>query len=81
MVYYQPQYSLAKGQLIGAEALVRWQHPEMGLVSPIKFIPLAEAIGLIIPIGRWVLREACAQTKAWQDAGLDIDRIGINVAG
>lgn len=80
-VYYQPQYSLATGRLTGAEALVRWQHPRIGLVSPIKFIPLAESTGLIIPIGEWVLRGACAQTKAWRDAGLDIGRIGVNVAG
>ncbi len=80
-IYYQPQYSLATGQLIGAEALVRWQHPKLGLISPVKFIPLAESTGLIVPIGRWVLHEACAKTKSWQDAGLDISRIGVNVAG
>ena len=80
-VFYQPQYSLATGQLVGAEALVRWQHPDMGLVSPTKFIPLAESTGLIVSIGGWVLYKACAQTKAWQDAGLDFGRIGVNVSG
>ncbi|MCP4041623.1 MAG: EAL domain-containing protein, partial [Gammaproteobacteria bacterium] len=80
-VYYQPQYALATGQLTGAEALLRWQHPERGLISPLKFIPIAEGTGLIIPLGEWVLREACAQIKAWQDAGHAMYRIGVNVAG
>ncbi|MCP4043151.1 MAG: diguanylate cyclase, partial [Gammaproteobacteria bacterium] len=80
-VYYQPQYALATGQLTGAEALLRWQHPEKGLISPLKFIPIAEGTGLIIPLGEWVLREACAQIKAWQDAGHAMYRIGVNVAG
>jgi len=80
-VYYQPQYSLVTGQLVGAEALVRWQHPEMGLVFPNKFIPLAESTGLILPLGAWVLREACEQMKVWREAGYGIEHIGVNVAG
>lgn len=80
-VYYQPQYSLTTGQLTGAEALVRWQHPENGLISPDRFIPLAESTGLIVPLGAWVLRVACIQTKAWLKAGYEIQRIAVNVAG
>ncbi len=81
IVYYQPQYDTATGQLTGAEALVRWQHPEKGMISPVKFIHIAENNGLIIPLGEWVLREACAQTKTWQEAGHPIERIGVNIAG
>ncbi|MES9956408.1 MAG: EAL domain-containing protein [Sedimenticola sp.] len=80
-VYYQPQYCLSTGQLTGAEALVRWEHSELGLVSPIKFIPLAESTGLIIPLGEYVLREACTQMKVWQRAGHAIEHISVNVAG
>lgn len=66
---YQPQIALQDGRVIGAEALLRWQHPELGLISPAEFIPIAENSGLIIPIGEWVLRTAAAQAKAWLDAG------------
>ncbi|MBE9011827.1 diguanylate cyclase, partial [Pseudanabaenaceae cyanobacterium LEGE 13415] len=66
-LYYQPIVALATGRIMGFEALVRWQHPEQGIISPAKFVPIAEETGLIIPLGQWVLREACRQLKRWQD--------------
>ena len=78
LVYYQPAVDLATGQITGMEALVRWRHPERGLVSPGKFIPLVEEMGLIIPIGELVLRTACIQNRAWYDAGLLPIRISVN---
>ncbi|MBZ0105479.1 MAG: EAL domain-containing protein [Sulfuricella denitrificans] len=80
VVHYQPQVDLYNGQIIGMEALVRWQHPGIGLISPNAFIPLAEETGLIVPIGEWVLRTACAQLKAWMDAGLPKIRVGVNLS-
>jgi EAL domain-containing protein (putative c-di-GMP-specific phosphodiesterase class I) len=68
------------GQITGVEALIRWQHPERGLVSPAQFISIAEERGLIVPIGEWVLREACRQNKAWQDAGLPSITIAVNLS-
>ncbi|MEJ1464692.1 MAG: EAL domain-containing protein [Candidatus Sedimenticola sp. (ex Thyasira tokunagai)] len=81
VVYYQPQYSLLSGKLVGAEALVRWQHPEKGLIHPDNFIPAAEACGLILPLGDWVLRESSRQMSHWLQEGLDIERISVNVSG
>ena len=77
---YQPQVDLATGKTIGAEALLRWRHPELGLVPPGKFIPLAENSGLIIPIGEWVLKTACAQARQWQDEGIAPLTVAVNVS-
>lgn len=79
-VYYQPQVDSESGRMIGAEALLRWQHPERGLVSPAQFIPIAEETGLILPIGEWVVRQVCHQLSTWRAAGLLPVRIGINVS-
>ena len=79
-LYYQPQVDLETGKVSGMEALLRWQHPDFGMVSPAQFIPLAEETGLIVPIGEWVLREACRQNKAWQDAGLGRMRVSVNLS-
>ncbi|MEO7557765.1 MAG: EAL domain-containing protein [Gammaproteobacteria bacterium] len=76
--YYQPQVDLSSGQIIGVEVLLRWRHPELGLIPCSRFIDLAEKTGLIVPIGDWVLRVACAQTKAWHDAGFGFLRIAVN---
>ncbi|MCW8906495.1 MAG: PAS domain S-box protein [Sedimenticola sp.] len=81
VVYYQPKLSLVDGRVTGVEALVRWRHPEMGLVPPDRFIPLAEDTGLIIPIGGWVLEAACRQLKAWQEQGLDAGVMAVNLSG
>jgi len=79
-LFYQPTIDLETGVIRGAEALMRWRHPEKGLVPPDQFIPAAEASGLIIPMGRWALGEACRQAKAWQDAGLPPIPIAVNVS-
>jgi diguanylate cyclase (GGDEF)-like protein/PAS domain S-box-containing protein len=79
-LHYQPQIDLKTGDLMGVEALVRWQHPDRGLVSPAHFIPLAEETGLIVPIGEWVLREACRQQKLWLSAGKKVGRIAVNLS-
>jgi EAL domain-containing protein (putative c-di-GMP-specific phosphodiesterase class I) len=79
-LHYQPKLDLRSGRICGAEALLRWQHPERGLVSPAEFIPLAEESGLIVPIGRWVLHAACEQNRAWQDAGLPHLVMAVNLS-
>jgi diguanylate cyclase (GGDEF)-like protein/PAS domain S-box-containing protein len=79
-LYYQPTIDLESGVISGAEALMRWRHPERGLIPPDQFIPAAEASGLIVPMGRWALREACRQAKRWQDNGLPPIPIAVNVS-
>jgi predicted signal transduction protein with EAL and GGDEF domain len=80
-LHYQPQIDIRTGQIIGAEALLRWQHPQRGFISPQTFIPIAEDSGLILPIGQWVLERACQQAAAWQLAGLPRIPISVNVSG
>ncbi len=79
-LHYQPKVDLATGQVTGVEALLRWTHPERGLLPPAQFIPLAEETGLIVPIGRWVLKEACAQNMAWQRRGLRPVSMAVNLS-
>jgi diguanylate cyclase (GGDEF)-like protein len=80
VLHYQPKINLRSGAIVGIEALVRWQHPQRGLLEPAQFVPIAEESGLILPIGRWVLREACRQARAWQDAGLPPITVAVNTS-
>ncbi len=80
LLHYQPQMDIRTKKIVGMEALIRWQHPERGLVPPLEFIPLAEEIGLIIPISEWVLRAVCAQNKAWQEEGFHPIRVSANLS-
>jgi EAL domain-containing protein (putative c-di-GMP-specific phosphodiesterase class I)/GGDEF domain-containing protein/PAS domain-containing protein len=79
-LHYQPKVDTANGNLLGMEALVRWLHPERGMISPVEFIPIAEDTGLIVNIGRWVLREACRQNAEWQKAGMRPLRVAVNLS-
>jgi diguanylate cyclase (GGDEF)-like protein len=79
-LHYQPKVDILTGQITGVEALLRWQHPDFGMVSPMQFIPLAEETGLIVPIGRWVVKEACAQNMAWQRRGLRPVSMAVNLS-
>jgi diguanylate cyclase (GGDEF)-like protein/PAS domain S-box-containing protein len=80
LLHYQPKFEISTGRIIGAEALVRWKHPERGLVPPAEFIPLAEATGLVVQVGEWVLEAACAQAQAWKEKGLPPVRLAVNVS-
>jgi len=81
VLYYQPQWNLATGRLFGMEALIRWRHPQKGLIAPSEFIPLSEETGLVVPMGLWALREACEHNKALQQAGLSPIHVSVNISG
>ncbi|MCK9284254.1 MAG: EAL domain-containing protein [Rhodocyclaceae bacterium] len=80
LLHYQPQIDLGSGAIVGVEALIRWRHPEQGLISPAEFIPIAESSGLILPIGEWVLRTALKQLKGWMDDGLPLRQVAVNLS-
>jgi diguanylate cyclase (GGDEF)-like protein/PAS domain S-box-containing protein len=80
-LHYQPKADLRSGRIVGVEALMRWPHPELGSVSPVKFIPLLEETGLIVPAGEWVIRQACEQLRAWRDQGVPAVPISVNLSG
>ncbi len=80
LLFYQPQLDLGTGRIVGMEALLRWQHPERGLLRPAQFLSVAEQSGQIVPIGEWALRQACSQIRAWQDAGFPPLRVAVNVS-
>ena len=81
VLHYQPQVDLSTGKIIGAEALIRWRHPQRGLISPAKFIPLAEERGLMLSLGSWILHSACHQIKRWQNSGLPVVPVAVNLSG
>ena len=80
LLHYQPKFEIGRARMVGAEALVRWMHPQRGLIPPIDFIPLAESTGLIVPLGEWVLEEACTQAAQWMRAGIPPFRLAVNVS-
>jgi len=80
LLHYQPKLNLRTGKITGVEALIRWEHPQRGIVYPAQFIPVAEECGLILSIGRWVLLEACKQARAWSDMGLGDVPMAVNVS-
>ncbi|PVZ68237.1 EAL domain-containing protein [Pelagibaculum spongiae] len=79
-LYYQPQHDMVSGNIIGAEALIRWNHQQLGFITPDKFIPLAEESGLILPLGEWVLETACNQMTRWKEKGIQLERISVNIS-
>jgi diguanylate cyclase (GGDEF)-like protein/PAS domain S-box-containing protein len=79
-LHYQPQYDVRTGRIVGVEALIRWEHPDLGLIPPGRFMLFAEDTGLILPVGEWVLREACRQNQAWQSQGLPAVRVAVNIS-
>ena len=79
-MYFQPKIAIATGQVVGAEALVRWNHPELGVISPVDFIPVAEETGLIVPLGEWILRGACAKAAAWSMTDLPALAVAVNIS-
>jgi len=79
-LHYQPQVEVSTGRVVGVEALLRWRHPELGVVSPAKFIPVLEETGLILPVGEWVIKTACEQIRAWKDVGLPTMRVAVNLS-
>jgi diguanylate cyclase len=80
VIHYQPQVDLGTGRIVGVEALMRWQHPDLGLVAPDEFVPVLEETGMVIPVGEWVLRRACEQAKRWADEGLPPARMAVNLS-
>jgi len=80
VLHYQPKVNLRTGEITGAEALIRWSHPDLGVLPPVQFVPIAEDSGLILPIGRWVLREACRQARVWLNEGLRAIPVGVNIS-
>ena len=80
LLHYQPKFNLQTGEMAGVEALVRWRHPQRGMIAPAQFVPIAEECGLILSIGRWVLLEACKQSRAWSDRGLGVVPVAVNVS-
>ena len=80
VLHYQPQVCANTGRIVGAEALVRWHHPKHGVIPPVRFIPLAEEMGLIVEIGAWALEKAARQSKRLRDIGLEIPKIAVNVS-
>jgi diguanylate cyclase (GGDEF)-like protein/PAS domain S-box-containing protein len=80
LLHYQTRFNLQTGKTTGVEALIRWAHPQRGIIPPAQFVPIAEECGLILPIGRWVLLEACRQAQAWRDSGLGVVRVSVNVS-
>ena len=80
VLFYQPKIDLGSGRISSAEALLRWRHPDLGMLEPARFVPVAEACGLIVPIGRWVLRQACTQAKSWENSGYKLTSVAVNIS-